>query len=97
MTLGLEKRSGRRIPINCSLQIFLDGRELLGFALNLSVAGIRFDCPVALKPAQSLEIKLLPPNDSGTPPLQAIIEVIRCDATDTPFRFMVAAVLHSIQ
>ena len=98
MTLGLEKRTGRRIPINCSVQILLpDGRTLLGLAHDLSVEGIRFDCPIELQPAQTLEVRLLPPSDSATPPLQAIIEIIRCEATDTPFRFMVAAALRSTQ
>jgi PilZ domain len=96
MTLGLEKRTGRRIPINCSVQILLpDGRELLGLAHDLSVEGVRFDCPIQLQPAQVLEVRLLPPSDSGTPPFQATIDVIRCEATDTPSRFMVAAALRA--
>ena len=96
MSLGLEKRTGRRIPINCPVQILLpDGRELLGLAHNLSVEGIRFDCPVQLLPAQELEVRLLPPNASSTPSLHAVIAVIRCEATNTPFRFMIAAALRA--
>jgi len=94
MSLGLEKRIGRRIPIDCPLQILLaDGRELLGLVHDLSVEGIRFDCPVALIPAQAAEVRLLPPAASMIPPLHAAIEVIRCDPTDTPYRFMIAAAL----
>lgn len=94
MSLGLEKRTGRRIPINCPVQILLqDGRELLGLAHDLSVEGIRFDCPVALIPAQEAEVRLLPPGASLIPPLNAVIEVIRCDPTDTPYRFVIAAAL----
>ena len=96
MSLGLEKRTGRRIPINCPVQILLsDGRELLGLAHNLSIEGIRFDCPIELMPSQELEVRLLPPSASATPPLHAVIEVIRCEATETPFRFMIAAALRS--
>ena len=97
MSLGLEKRIGRRIPINCPLQIKLaDGRELLGLVHDLSVEGIRFDCPVQLAPAQAAEVNLLPPPSSLFPPLHAMIEVIRCDASDTPLRFMVAAALRVV-
>jgi len=94
MSLGLEKRIGRRIPIDCPVQIVLsDGRELLGLVQDLSVEGIRFDCPVQLIPAQEAEVRLLPPNASMIPPLNAVIEVIRCDPTDTPYRFIIAAAL----
>ena len=96
MTLGWEKRSGRRIPVNCSVQISLqDGRELLGLAHDLSVDGILFDCPVPLAAAEEAEIKLLPPEGSFVTPLTAAIQVIRCDPTDLPHRFMIAAALRA--
>jgi len=98
MTLGQEKRTGRRIPINCPLLILLeDGRELLGLAHDLSVEGIRFDCPVQLVPGQTAGIRLQPPPAALIPPLDAQIEVIRCDPTETPFRFMIAAALRVTQ
>ena len=57
MTLGQEKRTGRRIPINCPVLILLeDGRELLGLAHDLSVEGIRFDCPVQLRKPLTIRI-----------------------------------------
>ncbi len=94
MSLGLEKRTGRRIPINCPVQIRLsDDRTLLGLVHDLSVEGIRFDCPEELLPAQEAEIHLLPPTASMIPPLNAIIQVIRCDPTDAPHIFMIAAAL----
>lgn len=94
MTLGWEKRSGRRIPVNCPVQILLqDDREFLGLAHDLSVDGISFDCPVQLAAAEEAEIKLLPPEGSLTAPLKAVIQVIRCDPTDSPHRFLIAAAL----
>ena len=96
VTLGWEKRSGRRIPVNCSVQITLqDGSELLGLAHDLSVDGILFDCPVPLAAAEEAEIKLLPPEGSFVTPLTAAIQVIRCDPTDLPHRFMIAAALRA--
>lgn len=97
MTLGLEKRSGRRIPVNCPVQIMLqDGREFLGLAHDLSVDGILFDCPVQLAAAEEAEIKLLPPEGSFITPLKAAIQVIRCDPTNLPNRFMIAAALRAM-
>lgn len=98
MTLGQEKRTGRRIPIDCPILILLeDGRELLGLAHDLSVEGIRFDCPVQLTPGQAAQVRLQPPAAALIPPLHAEIEVIRCDPTETPHRFMVAAALRVTQ
>ncbi len=98
MTLGQEKRTGRRIPIDCPVLILLeDGRELLGLAHDLSVDGIRFDCPVQLAPGQAAQVRLQPPPAAMIPPLEAEIEVIRCDPTETPLRFMVAAALRVTQ
>lgn len=94
MALGWEKRSGRRVPVNCPVQIRLkDEREFLGLAHDLSVDGISFDCPVQLAAADEAEIKLLPPEGSFIAPLAAVIQVIRCDPTDSPHRFMIAAAL----
>lgn len=96
MTLGWEKRSGRRIPVNCPMQIMLkDGRELLGLTHDLSVDGILFDCPVPLAVAEEADIKLLPPEGSFITALDAVIQVIRCDPTDSPHRFMIAAALRA--
>jgi len=96
MALGWEKRSGRRIPVNCPVQIMLkDGRELLGLTHDLSVDGILFDCPVPLAAAEEADIKLLPPEGSFIAPLNAVIQVIRCDPTDSPHRFMIAAALRA--
>ena len=94
MTLGWEKRSGRRIPVNCPVHIMLkDEREFLGLAHDLSVDGVLFDCPVQLAEAEEAEIKLLPPEGSRIEPLKAVIQVIRCDSTDSPHRFMIAAAM----
>jgi len=98
MTLGWEKRSGRRIPVNCPVQILLgDTREFLGLAHDLSVDGILFDCPVQLAAAEEATVTLLPPEGSIITPLKAKIEVIRCDPTDSPHRFMIAAAMRAIK
>lgn len=94
MTLGWEKRSGRRIPVNCPVQIMLsDDRGFLGLVHDLSVDGILFDCPVQMAEAEEAQIKLLPPEGSFIAPLSAAIQVIRCAPTDSPHRFMIAAAL----
>ena len=98
MSLGLEKRAGRRIPINCPVQIMLpDGREFHGLVLDLSVDGVRFDCPVELVPAQEAEIRMLPHVTSPIPPLRAVIEVLRCDPAEAPGKFEIAAALRVIK
>lgn len=95
--LGLEKRGTRRIPIHCPVQIILaDGTTLSGMALDLSVDGILFECPIALGPAVDAEIRLQPPADSAITPLHAAIEVIRCDVSVAAPRFRIAAALRVI-
>lgn len=74
-----------------------DDREFLGLAHDLSVDGILFDCPVPLAAAEEAEINLLPPEGSFIAPLKAAIQVIRCDPTDSPHRFMIAAALRAVK
>lgn len=82
----------------CPVQITLaDQREFLGLTHDLSVDGILFDCPVALAAAEEAEVKLLPPEGSFITPLNAVVQVIRCDPTDSPHRFMIAAALRVTQ
>lgn len=92
--IGWEKRSARRIPINCPIRITLpDGQECMGLAHDLSVDGIAFECNVELNEASAAEVQLLPPAGARTAPLRGAIEVIRCSALDTRRGYLIAAAL----
>lgn len=92
--VGWEKRSARRIPVNCPLRVTLpDGQECMGLAHDLSVEGISFECNIALAAASSAEVQLVPPAGVATAPLSGSIEVIRCTELNTRGGYLIAAAL----
>ena len=92
--IGWEKRSARRIPVNCPIRITLpDGQERMGLAHDLSVDGISFECGIAIGEATSAQVQLEPPAGAHTAPLRGSIEVIRCTELDTRGGYLIAAAL----
>lgn len=92
--VGWEKRSARRIPVNCPIRITLpDGQECMGLAHDLSVDGIAFECAIAMPEASAADVQLIPPTGAMTAPLIGAIEVIRCNALDSRRGYLIAAAL----
>ena len=87
--LGWEKRSARRVPIDCSASIMLpDGSEHMVAMFDLSVDGLAFTSGLELAPDTEIELRLLPPPGSLVQPLQCRVQVVRSVATDTPYTFL---------
>lgn len=92
--IGWEKRSARRIPVNCPIRITLpNGQECMGVAHDLSVDGIAFECGMEITEATSAEVQLIPPAGAMTAPLRGAIEVIRCSTLGTRHGYLIAAAL----
>lgn len=87
--LGWEKRSARRVPIDCPASVMLpDGSEHMVMVKDLSVAGLAFESGLDLPEAMEIELRLLPPAGSLITPLQCKVVVVRSVATEMPFSYL---------
>lgn len=93
---GWEKRSARRVPIDCPASVMLpDGSEHLVTVKDLSVQGVAFESGLDLPPGMEVELRLLPPPGSPTRPLQCTVQVVRSVPTGLPFSYLTSG--HSLQ
>ena len=77
-----EKRDYFRMAADCPLSFTIHGDETLynGQCINLSAGGVRFHSETVVEPGSLVEINITP-DKSVVPPLKAVIEIIRRDAT----------------
>lgn len=75
-----EKRDFIRMDTNCKMKFKKPGAGSFsdGTCLDLSGAGIRFESSQEVEVGKALEICITPEREV-TPPLEALIEVIRCE------------------
>lgn len=89
---GWEKRSARRVPIDCPASVMLpDGSEHMVTVKDLSVEGLAFESGLDLPPEMEVELRLLPPPGSLIEPLQCTVRVVRSVGTDMPFSYLTSA------
>lgn len=90
-----EKRDFIRMTVACDMEIHhSDQRQSEMVKLeDLSATGMRFFADQALEAGQKLDVTIHPGSDI-TPPMQAQIAVIRCDAADN--RFDIAASIENV-
>lgn len=87
--LGWEKRSARRVPIDCPASVMLpDGSEHVATVKDLSVEGLSFESGLDLPQGMEVELRLLPPAGSLIEPLQCKVLVVRSVQTDMPFSYL---------
>jgi len=87
--LGWEKRSARRVPIDCPASVMLpDGSEHMVTVKDLSVDGLSFESGLDLPEGLEVELRLLPPAGSLIAPLQCKVHVVRSVPTDMPFSYL---------
>jgi len=77
-----EKRNFIRMFINAPMEYKAEGSDdwQTGYGKDLSATGISFTVTDAVDEGALLEIQLKPETDV-TPPLEATVKVIRCEAT----------------
>lgn len=82
-----EKRDHRRMDVDCPMtfQVVGSGEVQQGLARDLSATGMLIACGVEIAPGTRLEVKVSPPK-AIVPPLDAVVEVVRCRASE-PGRF----------
>lgn len=87
--LGWEKRSARRVPIDCPASVMLpDGSEHMATVKDLSVEGLSFESGLDLPQGMEVELRLLPPAGSLIEPLQCKVLVVRSVETAMPFSYL---------
>lgn len=76
-----EKRDFYRMTVDCPVNYRHTGAAVTGQGIcrNVSAGGIQFFSPEPIAIGQSLEVTITP-TVSVTPPLNAVVTVLRCDA-----------------
>lgn len=92
-----EKRDFMRMDAHCRMTFKKPGSEIVsnGTCLNLSGAGLKFETDQKVETGHAYEICIIPEKDV-TPPLDALIEVIRCEQTSET-KWQVAASIKGIK
>ena len=88
-----EKRDFIRMNMACDMQLQHQGQTETVRLLDLSASGMSFVCHSQLSAGERLQVTITPERDI-TPPMQAEIEILRCNAEGD--QFSVAATIQQI-
>lgn len=93
-----EKRDFIRMDMDCEMQIHChkSGLQETVQLHDLSAAGMRFSSPCDLPTGSHVDVTIVPRNQL-TPPLQAEVQIIRCDAQEGSQSYEVAAEITRVQ
>lgn len=87
MVDSYDGRDFRRMNIDCEVEVHRIAEDVIinGRASNLSATGLQFSCTEPLQFDEELEIKINPGQEGLTPPLHAMVKVVRVEqaADDT--------------
>lgn len=93
-----EKRSARRIPVDCMVIIKAANNALYdGVVKDLSVDGISIETTFNPAPAELFEIDVIPPPGSLVSPLRAVAETIRSIPSESERRYTIAASIKNVR
>ncbi len=94
---GKEKRDFPRIKLQCDVTYRRagDGDTARGVCEDLSGGGILFIAQAPLAVGDSIEISVTPQN-TITPPLDAVIEVVRSEPTQQAGQYRIAGAIQRI-
>ncbi len=92
-----ERRRFARIQANCAMSFkrIACGRQAHALCMNISGSGILFEAEEPAERGKALEIRTFP-TDRMTPPITALIEVIRCTVTEQG-RYRIAGIIKGIK
>ena len=92
-----EKRRFPRIKVHCAATFREEGggRTHEGLCLEISGNGILIQTPEPLAPGTRLEVSIRPLNDI-TPPLDAVVEVVRADPGESEGHYRIATAIQRI-
>ena len=97
LTKHLETPRFNRMKANCSMSFkrVACGTQTHALCLDISASGLVFETSEAVEVGRALEIRTFPA-DRVTPPITALIEVIRCAKTDDG-HFRIVGVIKGIK
>lgn len=83
---GDEKRTFARMNVDCDVTYrhINEATMITGTGINLSGNGIMFTTQEILKVGNKLELNVVPHSKSLTPPLNAIVNIVRIIPGNTP-------------
>lgn len=92
-----EKRRFSRIQVDCPVTFRSRGSDTTGQGMcrDLSGGGVLFLSRQQVPVGTSMEISVMPRNDL-TPPLNALIEVVRSEPSGQPGGYMIAGAIREI-
>ena len=92
-----EKRDFMRMDTNCSMTFNKPGskKTSTGVCLDLSGAGLKFETDKEVETGKAFEVCITPEKDV-TPPLEILIEVIRCEQIEDS-KWQIAASIKGIK
>jgi len=98
-----ERRTFARMKVDCDITYrhindanVVDSKIISGTGKNISGNGILFTTKEPLKPGNKLELNVVPRLKEVTPPLSAIVNVIRVIPENTPGRYTVGGAFDKI-
>ncbi len=92
-----EKRRFTRIKANCAMSFkrVASGSQTHALCVNISGSGLMFEAEEPAERGKALEVRTFPA-DPMTPPITALIEVIRCTET-VQGRYRIAGIIKGIK
>ena len=92
-----EKRHSARIKANCAMSFkrVASGNQTHALCVDISGSGIMFEVDEVVDLGRALEIRLFPV-DRITPPMTALVEVIRCTDLEQG-RYRITGVIKGIK
>jgi hypothetical protein len=92
-----ERRRFPRVKANCAMSFkrVACGSQAHARCIDISASGLMFEADEAVELGRALEVRTFP-SDRITPPITALVEVIRCAEID-PGRYRIAGVIKGIK
>jgi hypothetical protein len=92
-----EKRRFPRMKANCAMSFkrVASGSQAHALCVDISASGLMFEAEEAVELGRALEIRTFP-GDRITPPITALVEVLRCAETEQG-RYRIAGVIRGIK
>ncbi len=93
-----ERRRFPRMKCNCAMSYkpVASGNQTHARCVDISASGMCFEAEEAVDAGRALEIRTFPA-DRITPPITALVEVVRCERAPHEGRYRIACVIRGIK
>lgn len=92
-----ERRRFPRVKANCAMSFkrVACGSQAHALCMDISASGLMFEADEPVEPGRALEVRTFP-GDRITPPITALVEVLRCTETGHG-RYRIAGAIRGIK